>query len=95
MKRRKIIKIILVISFLPYVYVLLKALYYAVQGYDVYTWIKPVYTGTIYGMEAFKEVLLWDVMLLTIIPVLPVCLLYQITILVIHIIRKKKEKRME
>ncbi len=93
MKKEKINKILLIISFLPYVLLILISLYHSVFGYDVYTLILPTYVKTIYGMEAFLSTLSWNALLLCFIPILPICLLYQIINLTIYIINKIKHKK--
>jgi len=90
--KRKIYKIVLILSFIPIVALVLISLYYAIFGYDVYTMVLPTYRGTIYGMEAFANSFIWNVLSLTFIPVLPVCLIYQIVYFLVHITRKNKNK---
>ena len=68
MKKSKIFRIIFILSFVPYIVLLLISIYYAINGYDVYTWILPVYKGTIYGWEAFKEIIFWYGISMCIIP---------------------------
>ncbi|GAE90177.1 hypothetical protein [Acetivibrio straminisolvens] len=92
MKKQKILKIGLITSFLPYAYLLLKALYHTIWGYDVYTWIKPYYVKTVYGLEAFLEVLVWDSIILCIVPVLPLCFLYQLIYLIAYLIKKRRKE---
>ena len=95
MKKNKIAKIIFVLSFLPYVILILISLYHAIFGYDVYTLIKPQYIRTSYGTEAFGESLVWNSLVLCVIPVLPIVLIYQIIYIVIKIIIKllKRNKK--
>jgi len=87
----KIKKIILFITFLPYIYILLLSTYHAIFGYDVYTLILPTYVKTIYGIEAFKEVFILNLLGLTFIPIIPICLIYQIVYLIIFIVKKYKK----
>lgn len=89
MKKKKLFKLIFIVSFMPYVLLLLYALYKSIVGYDIYTWILPVYKGTIYGIEAFMQVLIWNGIALCFIPVLPACFLYQIIYLIIRYVKKR------
>lgn len=87
--KKKVVKGLFIISFLPFVFLIIFALYNAIVGYDVYTMILPTYVKTIYGIEAFKEVLFWYGLSFIIIPVLPVCFIYQV---VYSVYLKKKMK---
>lgn len=88
---KKIFKALFIISFIPYVILLLISLYYAFFGYDVYTLILPVYVKTIYGVEAFLETLTVNVLTLFYIPIIPILLIYQIAYIIYLIIKKVKE----
>ena len=87
----KLKKIILFITFIPYLYILSLSIYHAIFGYDVYTLILPVYVKTIYGIEAFREVFIINLLGLTFIPIIPICLIYQIVYLIIFIVKKYKK----
>lgn len=94
MNKKKIFKIIFVLSFLPYIILVLISIYYACFGYDVYTWILAEYVRTIYGMDAFIETLFWNSLMLCLyIPILPIVVIYQIIYVVVLIIRKIIQKR--
>lgn len=90
MDKNKILKLILYISFIPYIALLVVSFYYALNGFDVYTWILPTYVKTIYGMEAFLETLIWNGLKLCYIPILPVCLIFQIIYFIRSIVNKRK-----
>lgn len=90
--KNKVLKIILYISFVPYIALLLMAIYHAIFGYDVYTWILPEYVRTIYGIEAFLESFIWNFLRLWYIPVLPLCLAYQIIYAISYFSKTKKQK---
>lgn len=92
MKKRKIYKIIFIISFLPYIVLLLISLYYAIFGYNIYTLILPTYVKTIYGIEAFVEALFWNSLGLFFIPILPICIIYQLIYFITYIIKKINHK---
>lgn len=89
----KLKKIILIISFLPYIYILLLSFYHAIFGYDVYTLILPVYVKTIYGIEAFREVFIIKLLTLTFIPIIPICFIYQLVYLIIFLFKKYKKQK--
>ena len=90
--KSKVFKLIFKISFLPYIILILISLYYAIFGYDVYTWILPTYVKTIYGIEAFINTITWNFLDLCIIPIIPIIALYQIIYILLFIIRKNKQK---
>ena len=90
MNKNKIFKVIFILSFLPYIILALISLYYAIFGYDVYTWIKPVYTRTIYGMDAFFNSLIWN--LLSWIPILILVIIYQIIYTIIIVVKRIKKR---
>lgn len=90
--KNKILKLLFKISFLPYIILILISLYYAIFGYDVYTWILPTYVKTIYGIEAFINTITWNFLGLCIIPIIPIIALYQIIYILLFIIRKNKQK---
>lgn len=90
MNKRKILSIILWLSFVPYLFLVGYSLYHAIFGYDVYTMILPQYVRTIYGWEAFLEVFVWTGLALLFIPVIPICFLYQIIYLIIKLTQIKR-----
>jgi hypothetical protein len=77
MNKNKILKILLLLSFIPYLFLIVYSLYHAIFGHDVYTMILPQYVRTIYGWDAFLEVFVWTALGLCFIPILPICFLYQ------------------
>lgn len=89
MRKMKIFRILLWLSFIPFIFLILYSLYHAIFGYDVYTWILPVYLRTIYGWDAFFEVFLWTAIAMCVIPILPICFIYQIIYFIKHFIRVK------
>ena len=90
MDKRKIFKIIFLISFLPYILLILLAIHSAIYGHNIYTWFGNQYIQTIYGMEAFKEIIIWGVLAMCAIPILPIVLIIQIIYLVRYLKNKKK-----
>lgn len=89
MNRKKIFKVLFLISFLPYIILILISIYHAILGYDVYTWINHQYIETIYGIDALTETLFWNGITFSIIPILPISLIYQIIYVVIYFKNKK------
>ncbi len=93
--KKKVLRIVLVISLAPYLFLVGYSLYYAIFGYDLYTMILPEYIRTIYGWEAFSHVFIWTGIVLCFIPVLPICLLYQIIYLFVYLIKRQKVNRVK
>ena len=85
--KRKISKTIFILSFLPYIILVLISLYHAIFGQDIYGFLGG-YIRTVYGMEAFLNTLVWNSLGLCFIPVLPIIAIYQI----IYVINKFKNK---
>lgn len=87
---KKIPFIIFLISFIPYVVLLGYGLYSAIFGYGVYTWILPAYVETLYGLDAFLEAVTVLGLTLLFVPLLPICLLYQVIFVAVKLILKFK-----
>ena len=84
--KRKIFKIILWISFVPYVVLLAMGIWHAFFGF---TFFAATYTG----WEGFvNSIFILGWACCVIYPILPVCLLYQIIYMVYAIIEKRKKK---
>ncbi len=83
---KKILSIIFIISFIPYIILLGYGIYSAIFGYDVYTWILPTYVETIYGLDAFLEAVTVLGLSLIFIPVIPICIIYDIIYLALKVI---------
>ena len=95
MNKKKLFTVIFVLSFLPYAILLIIALCHAIFGLEQYTWILPQYVGTIYGMDAFLESIVWNGLRLCFIPILPIAAVYQMVFIIItavRAIRRKKRK---
>lgn len=89
MTKKKIFKVLFFISFLPYIILILISIYHAILGYDIYTWINHQYVETINGIDAFTETLFWNGITFSIIPILPISLIYQIIYIVIYFKNKR------
>lgn len=79
--KNKIPKIILILSFAPYVFTWLYGIYSMVNGFN---W----FFSTSYGFEAFKVSTLLMLLMLCYFPVIPPCLIYQIVYLSVFIMKK-------
>ena len=91
---KKILSIIFIISFIPYIILISYGIYSAIFGYDVYTWILPTYVETIYGLDAFLEAVTVLGLSLIFIPVIPICIIYDALYLGLKLIfyfRKKSK----
>ncbi|NLK23665.1 MAG: hypothetical protein GX309_06715 [Clostridiales bacterium] len=86
--RKTKFKIVFFISFIPYIWILLRALYYSIFGYKKFTWVLSYYVGTDYGIEAFKNSIILDGFALCICGIIPICVIYQIVY--IFFIMKKR-----
>jgi hypothetical protein len=93
--KRKILRIVLWLSFTPYIFLVVYSLYHAIFGYDVYTWVLSQYLRTVYGWDAFSEVFLWTSLSLCVIPIIPICFLYQIIYFIRYLIKVIRLKRIK
>ena len=89
MDKNKIFKVLFIISFLPYVVLILISIYYSIFGYNSgLMFSSPI----IYGIEAFGQSLFWNSLTLCFIPILPIVLIYQIVYVIIKVVKKNKTK---
>lgn len=70
-------RLVLCVSFLPYIVGVIIGMIYAFVGYDIMT-VTGVYVRTIYGFDALREVITLYGLGLTFIPIIPVCFIYQL-----------------
>lgn len=70
-------RLVLCVSFLPYIVGVIIGMVYAFVGYDIMT-VTGVYVRTIYGFDALREVITLYGLGLTFIPIIPVCFIYQL-----------------
>lgn len=80
--KKKIPKIILMLSFAPYVFCLLYSIYSAIFGFSFF-W------NTSYGFNAFFNSMVIMAFGLCIYPIIPVCLIYQLVYLAVFIMKKR------
>lgn len=83
--RLNIKKILLIISLVSWVIYFLSGIYAIFGGYQTGIF----YHTTIYGLKAFKEAMLWNLIAFTFIPILPITLIYIIIYSVIKIRERK------
>lgn len=81
--KKKIPKIVLIISFIPYAFCLLYGIYSVFAGFTFFG-------STSYGFDAFTSSIFIMGYLLCCYPVIPVCLIYQIVYLSVFIIKRSK-----
>lgn len=70
-------RLVLCVSFLPYIVGVIIGIVYAFVGYDITT-ITGVYVRTIYGFDALREAITMYGLGLVFIPIIPVCFIYQL-----------------
>ena len=92
MKKSKIFKIVFLISFLPYILLILLAIHSAIYGHNIYAFFGNQYIRTIYGIEAFKEIVIYGVLFMCATFILPISLIIQI-IYIARCIKNKKKTR--
>ena len=90
MKKNNITKIIFILSFLPYIILVVISLYHAIFGHDIYAFLGG-YIRTDYGVEAFLDTLVWNALGLCFIPVLPIVAIYQIIFIIIKMKNKLRK----
>lgn len=94
MKNLNKLKIIFLISFVPYILLLIPACYNAVFGYYDAPLLPGGASQTYYGFEAVKYTIFWYGFIFSIIiPVFPICVVYQIIYLIITINKKIRQHR--
>lgn len=84
--KKKIPKILLILSFAPYIFCLICGIYCFVNEFTFFSY-------TTYGLEAFKNGIVFIGLLLCYYLVIPVCLAYQIIYLIIYIVRSRRRKK--
>jgi len=90
---KKFLFILFIISFIPYIVLLGYGIYSAIFGYDVYTLILPTYVETLYGLDAFLEAITVLGLTLIFIPIIPVCIIYELLYSVIKLFFYFRNKR--
>jgi len=78
-------RISFIISFIPYILLILTGMYYSIFGYQ------GMFSNTLYyGWSGFEMSVFWITLAFTLqIPILPLCIIWQI----IYLIVRHKEKR--
>lgn len=85
--KNKVWNILLIISFLPFLWLMARSIHAYING-CAGGLLNQV---SLYGFDAFQETFFWELIGLTILPILPAALIYQIIYLV-RLIRMKKQK---
>ena len=88
----KVLKIILVITSLPFICILIEAIHAIFFGVSVGFFGDQTLT---YGFDAFWICIVFRVMLLLQIGILPICIIYQLFYLIRHLVKKHKSKTVE
>lgn len=99
--KKKIAKLMFIMSFLPYFIIIVISLYYAVVGYEQIeslripdTMVAEYETQRIYGINAFLTVFSFQVLVFgSVIPILWIVIVYQIIYVVMKKLGKVKEKK--
>lgn len=85
--KKNLSKIILIITFIPYALLIIYAIYSAFTGVGFMD-------STTYGIDAFFTALfLLTIIFFSYIPILPICIVYQLSYFVIKLNKKKKTKK--
>lgn len=79
--KKKIPKIILILSFLPYVFILLYGVYSAIFGFGFLF-------STSYGFDALIDSIFIMTILLCCYPVIPICIIYQLVYTAVSVMKK-------
>lgn len=80
----KATKIILILSFIPYIFLLFYSIYSSICGFTFFY-------QTSYGFEGFSDsIVIMGFLLCVYYPIIPVCLLYQIIYLIFNLIKTHK-----
>ena len=80
--KHKIAKIIFVLSFIPILFCFVAGIVCAFKGYS-YTDILGDIPTTVYGLSAFFEVFITDLVTMIFLGIIPVCMVYQLVYLII------------
>ena len=84
--KEKTLKILLYVSFLPYIFILVISIWSIFNGFTFMV-------GTTYGFKAFYEsAIIYGFILCTEIPIIPICVFYEIFYLLRYIMNKKNKK---
>ena len=87
--RLNIKKILFVISLISWIIYFLLGVYASFVGYKTGFFN----TTTVYGLEAFKNAMFWNLLMFTYIPILPITLIYIIVYLSRQMIKRKANKK--
>lgn len=88
MKRDKILKILMIVSLLPYIGLLLYGVWCMIFGFTFFF-------ETCYGIEAFFSSIIIGGLILWVDMIIPVCLIYQLFYIIYKMIRKRKNRKIK
>ena len=88
--KHKVAKIIFIISFLPIMFCFVAGIVCACRGYS-YTAILGDIPTTVYGLKAFWEVFITDLVAMIFLGIIPVCMVYQLVYLIIDFKNRNDE----
>lgn len=89
---RKILFVLFLLCFLPYVFVLAVSTYYAIAGYEVRAFLSGELIKTLYGAQAFAELAIFLLAILWYFAIIPICLAYQVIYVIAKLILSNKKK---
>ena len=91
MNKKRVSKIIFILSFIPYIIMILFSLYFAICGEEIYTFMRQEYIRTDYGIPVFvRSMSILAYIGTFIVPILPILIVCQVIFILNVIIRKIK-----
>ena len=78
--KKNILKVMFYLSLLPYIYILLKAIYCSICGIEIISLVPMPFVETTigYGLEAFIEVIVWTTVKFIKYYIIQICIIFQI-----------------
>jgi hypothetical protein len=89
--KHKIAKTLFILSFLPILFCIVAGIVCAFKGYT-YTAVLGDIPTTIYGLSAFFEVFITDLVTMIFLGIIPACMVYQLVYLVIDFKKRNPEE---
>lgn len=92
--KKNVYKIVFILSFIPYIIMILFSLYFAIYGEEIYTFMRQEYIRTDYRIPVFIKSMSMLIYIGTFkVPIVPILIVYQIVYILNVIIRKKENKK--
>ena len=91
MKKDKILKILFIISFIPYILIILYGVHGAIFGEHAIC--IDTCPPKVYGLDAFMDNIFLGILALTVYGVIPVIVIYEIFYIFYYIYKRRKQKR--